>query len=462
MTLNVRVSWPHAGHVLLSEKLADVRLTIGGSPIPLAASSAGVRQFEIPDGTPRVVLTASFSASFGTVVRQPDLPDAPPMSAEVLRIEQPFDVVDGGTALRAADMPEYVKGHPLVDTKVLSNVHGAALLQLRTEFVDITPFWNAYYSFASQYAADHAVESTGTELVALGYTGGDPKIWFASVPAACIAPPRPALSSLVFFRPAAQTYDRIDQKHAQAGLNRFLLKPTDQPANFRKRDIFKMDLETNTVFTFLRCGFEDALARSGKAVVMLHPWPSGLAYGDAVGPELPRLAEAALRLLWANQVIAKNRGAIRLGRLGLAGYSAGGGALWGCLGANAGRVDEVFSFDTVGTADAAPRAIQWFRSRPTACLRMTGAFQLTANQGIARSIEKLQGGPQARVTAVPADASAYAAGNMALWDHVLTELPELRSDGAARHQFAMFGGHPTLPGAFAKTFLQRFLEDSDL
>ena len=66
------------------------------------------------------------------------------------------------------------------------------------------------------------------------------------------------------------------------------------------------------------------------------------------------------------------------------------------------------------------------------------------------------------MTALPADASAYDAGNMALWDHVLTEFPELRSDAGARHQFAMFGGHPTLPGAFAKTFLQRFLEDSDL
>jgi hypothetical protein len=364
-----------------------------------------------------------------------------------------------------------VKGHPLVETHAAAGVNGAALIRLRTEFVNITPFWLAYAEESAEWVSEHHAKAG---LVALGYTGGDPKVWFASFTDACLAPPNAGMSCLVFYRPATSyTYTRVDQVHSMFGLNRFLLKSVDDPhADYWKRDIFNRHdpQDARNIYAWIRCGFEDALDRCGKAVVMLHPWPSGLAYGDAAGAKLPGLCEAAIRFLWAEQRIAKNRGAVHLGRLGLSGYSAGGLTLWGALGANADRVDEVYSFDARGAKGAAASVIQWFNQKPGArCLRMSSGHQFMAHGAIKLGIEKLSGATK-RVSADPPSAKGYDAGVNPLWDHVLSELPDSPSDNLRQqvrgnagywHQFAVFGGYIALPGPFALTFLQRFLQESD-
>ncbi|WP_437971219.1 hypothetical protein WMF04_18825 [Sorangium sp. So ce260] len=294
----------------------------------------------------------------------------------MLQVEQPYDVVAGGTMLEAANIPAYVKGHPLVDTKVMANVNGAALAQIRTEFVNITPFWMAYAAFASEYVAEH--QPGDPELVALGYTGGKPLIWFATVPAACAAPPAPGVGCLVFFRPTNYAYTRIDDAHHEMfGLNRYLLKPVDEPfADVWRRDVFRPDPDAgNNPFVYLRAGFEDALSRSHKSVVILHPWPSGSDFGAAISASLPALAGGALRLLWAEQRLGRNRGAIQLGRLGIAGYSSGGLSLWAALTSNKQRVSEVYAFDARGTSSNGGTAIQWFNSRSDTVLRMTGGYR---------------------------------------------------------------------------------------
>ncbi|WP_437580746.1 hypothetical protein [Sorangium sp. So ce887] len=453
--LKLRVTWPNAGHALLPEAGADVRLEAGGAPLPLASMSPGVREFDIPDGTARVVLKATFTASFGAVGR------VGAMSHPVLQVEQPYDVAAGGTMLEAASLPAYVKSHPLVDTKVMANVNGAALTQIRTEFVNITPFWMAYAASASEYVAEH--QPGDPELIALGYTGGKPLIWFATVPAACAAPPAPGVGCLVFFRPQSYAYARVDEAHHEMfGLNRYLLKPVDDPhADVWRRDVFRPDpSDGNRPYVWLRAGFEDALSRSQKPVVILHPWPSGSDFGGATGASLPALAGGALRLLWAEQRLGKNRGAIQLGRLGIAGYSAGGLSMWAALAGNRQRVSEVYAFDARGTPSSAGAAIQWFNSRSDTVLRMTGGYQLAANEGIRISIEKLAGGPASRVTATPPDKKAYEAGSNPLWDHVISAYPQLRERADCWHQFAVFGGYVAVPGPFALTFLQQFLQDS--
>lgn len=453
--LKLRGTWPNAGHALLPEAGANVRAEVGGTPLPLASRSPGVREFDIPDGTTRVVLKATFTASFGAVGH------VGPMSHPVLQVEQPYDVVEGGTMLQPVNIAAYVKSHPLVDTKVMANVNGAALVQIRTEFVNITPFWMAYAASASEYAADH--RPGDPELVALGFTGGTPLIWFATVPAACAAPPAPGVGCLVFFRPQSYTYTRIDEPHHEMfGLNRYLLKPVDDPrADVWKRDVFSPNPDDHhRPYVWLRAGFEDALSRSQKPVVILHPWPSGSDFGAATGASLPALAGGAIRLLWAEQHLGKNRGAIQLGRLGIAGYSAGGTSMWTALTRNSQRVSEVYAFDARGTPSYAGAAIKWFNSRSDTVLRMTGGYQLVANEGIRMSIERLAGGPVPRVTATPPDKNAYEAGSNPLWDHVITHYPGVRESPGYWHQFAIFGGYVALPGPFTLTFLQQFLQDS--
>ncbi|EYF00476.1 hypothetical protein [Chondromyces apiculatus] len=469
MTLRVRVKWPNAGTPLLPEAHADVQLEAGGAPLPIAHRGPGVREFEVPEGTAKVTLKARFVAALGGVTLA-DGTAVPPQKHEVLRVEQPYDVVEGETTLAPVNLPAYIKGHPLVDTSAVANVRGAVLLQLRTEFVDITPFWKAYALHHGEYARDRTDRVT---LVVVGSTGASPLIWFACVPDACHAPLRPGISALVFFRPSNYAYSRVDEPHDAFGLNRYLLAPvaTDEidpaaPPPYWARDQFTADPQ-GSLWAWLRCGFERALASSGKPAVLLIPWPSALDFGRATSAELPVLAEGVIRLLWATQRLAKQRGAIHLGRLALSGYSAGGLGLWAAFANNLERTGEVYAFDARGTQANAGMAVKWFNDKPSRKLRLTGGFQLTANEGIRRAIEKLGGSLAGRFSRLPADEKAYAPGATAYWDHACALIdaayrPGIMAEPAYWHQYAVFGGDMIDPAFPVATFLELFLRASDL
>jgi hypothetical protein len=295
----------------------------------------------------------------------------------------------------------------------------------------------------------------------LGATGATPIIWFASIPDACLHCTNGFASCLVFFRPENYIYTQVNQPHQMAALARYLLKPKE--ADDATAQSWERDYIAGDGYNLIRCGFEDALARSQRAVVMLHPWPSGTAFGGAAGSELPALCSGALRLLWADQHIFRGTANVRLGRLGISGFSRGGGSLWPALTSNIGRVDEVYAFDCVGTDTSAGTIVQWYNSRPEARLRMVGgAYNVAKHQAIYRTIQATNGvtGPLTHVTAIPESNEGYAPRGNPLWDHVLKEREDLRSHPDTRHQFAIFGGYIALPGPFALTFLLRFLKES--
>jgi hypothetical protein len=467
MPLTLRVTWRHAGAPLLPDALSDVRATVDDAPLSPAKSGPGLREFELPEDVARVALTARFSAAFDAVE------DRPPAQHEVLAVEQAYDVVAGGTRLQPIAGPENARAHPLVTTKPAAE-HGVFVAEIGTDFVDVTPFWLAYADNVEEYLREHR---PGTELVVLGATAGDPKIWFASIPAACQSPPGEGLSALVFYRPESYPYSRIDQRHDMFGLNRYLLRPDPDPeAEFWARDVFAKDPRDGSRWVWVRAGFEDALAASGKAVVMLCPWPSGASFGHATSARLPGLVEAALRFLWGQRKVALGRPTVRLGRLGLAGFSAGGLALWSALASNTRRVAEVFSFDARGTAANTPTLLRWFQGDPSRRLRMTGGYQLAANEAIRKVLARSGG---ARFSSSPPDKNGYLPGANPRWDHVCSDLEPQEIETCAStepvwHQFALFGGPPVPRRAGQEgrqqeqeqeaprsvTFLQRFLEDS--
>ncbi|WP_437675074.1 hypothetical protein [Sorangium sp. So ce131] len=466
MTLKVSITWDNANHALLPEAHADVKLDGGG--VTLDGSAPGRREYTIADGVARVALKASFSASFGPVqgfaperkgVSSTVAVSAGALALEVLRAQQEFDVVDGGTRLSPVSQPSYAGPHPLVDLRGAANVHGSAAIKIRTDFVDITGFWRAYAGGWGYYEAER---KPGTQLVVLGSTSASPLIWFASIPDVCAGFTNGFTSCLVFFRPGNYEYERLDQPHQMSALARYLLKPKeegDPTAQFWERDY----IDGSTGYNLIRCGFEDALVRSRRAVVMLHPWQSGSSYGTAAGASLPSLCEGAIRLLWASQRICRSTGNVRLGRLGISGFSLGGGAMYPALAANIGRVDEVYAFDCLGAKNSGPSVARWVTSRPEARLRMAGSGRNVAyHQAIYRTIQTTSGttAPLPRVSALPESEQGYRKGANPLWDHVLKEREDMRAHGDTRHQFAIFGGHVALPGPFAKTFLLRFLEDS--
>lgn len=452
MAVKLTVTWANAGHALLPDALADIGVELPSGELLTPTSRApGRRSFDIPSSAGRVVLRAAFSASFDRVE------SIEPMEVEVLRAEQAFDV--SGESITAIETPPFGAAHPLVESDLRPGASQS--VRIHTQFVNITPFWMAYAGFADDYLENR---DPRVDLVVLGSTSGDPKIWFASIPEACAAPPSPAVGCLVFYRPSGAKYDRIDQIHDMFGLNRYLLKPVEAPEAIAwKRDKLALNPETGAPWLWIRCGFEDALARSGKAVVMLHPWPSALTYGSATSAALPSLAEAAIRLLWAEQRVGKERRGIHLGRLGLAGFSAGGLPLFEALAQNRKRVDEVYAFDARGAAERTAMLAAWMNERPAACLRMTGAHQIEANAAVVKAVAGSRRGSELseRVTVLPESAAAYdQPGATPHWDYAIEDFPGLRSDADVRHQFAIFGGFDALPGPFARTSLQRFLEDS--
>jgi hypothetical protein len=182
MAIQFTVSWANPGHALLPDALADIRVELPGeeqlSPVERAP---GLRRFTIPDGQGTFTLRAVFSASFEA------FDEAPAVKEVVLEVEQRYEV-DARGLIAAAASPLFEGPHPLVETKLPAHPREGFAAKIRTDFVDITPFWCAYAVFAAEHDAEHDADAS---LVALGYTGGDPKIWFASIPAAAAAPPRP-------------------------------------------------------------------------------------------------------------------------------------------------------------------------------------------------------------------------------------------------------------------------------
>jgi hypothetical protein len=461
MSLKVYITWSGEASPLLPNALADVHVEADNTPVLPSASALGRREFELPDGVRRFVLRARFSASFGRVVgtppQQPQM-DVPPQQHEVLRIDQPFRVEDG-TKVVPESIAAYKGAHPLVNVAAAANKNGVAVISLRTTFVNITPFWAAYAQHWSYYQKEH---EPGTSLCVLGYTQGTPLIWFASIPDICQTSSMSSIATLVFFRPASYPYTAVNQPHQMSALARYLLAPkSDLSAPYWERDY----IDGTQRYNLIRCSFEKSLVESKKAVVMIHPWPSGARFGEAINPGLPGLLNAALHLLWAEQRIGRGVSQVHLGRLGLSGFSRGGDGLWPALRSTIQRTDEVYGFDATGTADYAGTIVQWAMSRPESRLRLVGgAYRMVANESIVRTVKQMAGitspDPLPRVTTVPLTEDGWKQGDNPYWDHVVKEAPDMRFDDDTRHQFAIFGGYRTFPPPILTTFLERFLRDS--
>ncbi len=455
----VQVVWVNANgpHGLLPDKHTQIVLDVDGTVVPATTSAAGKRKFVVPAGAKKVTLHAAFSAEFGPVKGR-----APAMIETVLQAQQEFDVTLNGTALQPVGIPAFGGGpHPLVDTKSASGAAGATVIRIHTEFVDISKFWTAYASRTGEYAADHVA---GTTLVPLGFTGGTPRIWFASVADAAASSSKAEVSCLLFCRPSNYTYTKIDQKHHMNGLNRYLLRPTTDPnAPIHKREKFMLEPDGKP-YVWVRAGFEHAMTQSGKAIVMLHPWPSGASFGSAATKRMPNLAGAAIRFLWGRGNVGAQVAGVRLGRLGVSGYSAGGLGLWGAFANNVSRISEVYAFDAVNTSTHAGGVSAWFRAQTKAganpCLRMGSGNSIATHVGIRRTIEQAMGGPQPGVTVIPDSAKDYAKGANPIWDETTAAVPSAQNRRGFWHQFAVFGAMGTPPLTGVPNFMEQFLTNS--
>lgn len=474
MSIQLQVRWPNPGHELLSKP--KIQLLVDEADTPPTSVQQGRWQFEIPDGSAHVLLKVEFV---------PTLPlKAGLIDFVVLQADQAYIVE--GTTLHPDPTPfRLVNGemiaqnvHPLIDLVSAGNaVAGLATAEVRTEFVDVTQVWKTIVNrdLWDVYEVDKERE---VMFVAVAATGSTPPLWFAAFPMD-LEPPSSDVGTLVFFRPSVdKSYNAVreaDPMEVQFGLSRYLLAPRhpDDPFILRGEPLPRGEqsgFQITGEWFALRCSFQRALIRSGKPVVMLHPWPQGgTQFGDASSAKLPHLTQGILRLLRGAGYVGANHPEITPGRMGLSGYSAGGPSTIAAFRANRHLVRELYLFDPVQLATGAPHVIQWATKTDDFRLRMTGASSWPSVKGIYESVKKSVGPEAAELalTARPMDPSAWdteANGGWRWWNYMIEKKPQYRYSWEYQHQFVVFGGEEFEMSdgrvVHYTTFLEDFLKGS--
>ncbi|WP_394845017.1 hypothetical protein LZC95_49195 [Pendulispora brunnea] len=363
-------------------------------------------------------------------------------------------------------MPETISRfqgpHPLVETVGLASVRGVATIRLRTDFVDVTPFFSAYSEIPNS-----ALTPPDCTVVVLGHTGEMPKIWIALLPKACATSTTANVSAMVFFRPASYGYSAIAQKHTATAIPRYFLSPmpdADASAQFWERDhcFPQTDARGNQyAYNLMRCGFGAALVNSFRAVVVLNPWPSGDQFGVAASAQLPSLTTSAIRFLWAAGHLCEGVANVHLGRLGLSSFSRGGLAMWPTLAANRSRVSEVWAFDTMDAADASALAVQWYRADNTRSLRLVGgAYHRAQYRAIQQTLQNYRAS-MSQFSAVLVDPNDFDPSYNPAWQHYTKDVasfPPKNWLADTQHQFAICGG--TRIGDRVTPYFEKFMLDS--
>jgi hypothetical protein len=434
--LKVQVSWPGSESKLLPDAGSKVELLAGGNSLTPSQSKRGLRVFDVPEGTTQLELKAEFTLSFGAVEgRKKGTIAFAAKSGVVLVANQKFTVA--GAQLTAQTIPDYAGTHPLVVTRGAANKNGVVDITLRTEFVDIDQFWDHYAAGAT------GVRQASTSRIVtkvLGNTGGGPLIWLAMVPRDMHSHSAADASCLVFFRPKNYFYTRLDEHHEASAVGRYFLSPKRDPTpKYWEGDHCVVRPPPDLHYNLMRCGFEEAMDESLRAMVMLHPWPSGSGFGAATTGALPSLCEAAIRFLRAQFQVCTKVPDLHLGRLGIAAFSKGGEAMWPTLRNNMTKVQEVYAFDCNHSTEARGTIVQWANSHPSGALRLVGGAY---NQGTYDDIGKTlsPSGKNSSLTIVLRHESVFKAGNQTVWDHYIKDTEFLRNHIDTRHQFAVCGG----------------------
>jgi hypothetical protein len=377
-------------------------------------------------------------------------------------------------------------------------------VRVNTDFVDATEHWRNMMGASTTCMAEPAscwdvvkrFQPPGTELIVLGFTVGNPVVWFVVVPGACTN--ADTVSTLVFFRPATYAYSTFDDpQHAKLAMfliGRYLVTarapdPGVWWAWDRYHDITADQWTTvnqapSQHYDWLCAGLSDALRKSGKPTTLVLPLPSGSDFGAAQSARLPSLLASIRALLFARGKIGIGEPSITEGRLALSGYSRGGVGLFSCLNANKAHVQEVYCFDCNDDDKHVNDIAQWAFETSNFKLRLAGGLDshVTNNDVVARAVTQrvamaARTATGGEVTTHPASPSTFygaaAAGGSSWWNHVFASDVRYFSipgyNHGTRHQFVIYGGEdpafaPGAPGQpwTGVSFMESFLSKSSL
>lgn len=512
--IQIRVHWKNPHHELLRGAAATVSAPgPGGGETSLApvVRRPGDVRFQIVEPYPPTLVvrvTVDVALPAGKAIRRAwtpvsgsicladrwveDRPAIPP--TRVLDIEQRLTLDPGGTSYS----PIWTKGpprtHPLISVVTAANAKNAHVdLLAHLEFLDVSAIFK---KVAPDMPPSGGRDRFGCATVVLASTAGRPVLWFTTIPPQGGQVVGGRHNALVFFRPETEPSSRLGDPFDAHRLERYLLAPTrsgrapsdelirtvivDDDPNLRGRT--SKDEPDQVLHDAVRVGMEralDAAARDGVGLrgVMVHPWPDRLDFGDACTSQLPRRLRELLRALWGYQHLLVEGETIDLGRLVLAGYSAGGGPLRDALAANRdlARFDEVWAFDAHALFLAAPLVKEWVDSSPGRRLRAT--YGEVANgtylEALRRRIESSAPGA---VVIAPAQPASWTVDvnqqqpstwwgaciqDIHFWSALIAR-EAMAGKGGSRHAFAMFGGDGERPSNGGRTFFEDFLRSSSL
>jgi hypothetical protein len=513
MNFLIQVRWSNGKHQLLQrgdvDKGADIDV------IPDQGSSLTGRQNMHESGMDFLIKGASSTIT----VKVSFKPTIAGNQVEVLSANQVYTVSGGDLVEKTAtlDGGSTVTKHPLITlTKQpaattrrpaspgTTTVGPLATFTVRvnTDFVDATEHWKQMIGKSTTCMAESGscwdaftkLKEPGTELLVLGFTGGNPVLWFVVVPDTCKNVS--GISSLVFFRPFTYGYTTFDDaQHAKKAMflvGRYLITarapdPGVWWAWDRYHDITDDQLATvnnqpSQHYDWLCAGFPNALKKSQKHAILVIPFPSGDEFGAAQGAGLASHLTSIRALLFARGKVGAGQQSVSEGKLALSGYSRGGLGLWKALNANKTVVQEVYCFDCNDDDQHVNDLVSWAGATSGFKLRLAGGLtsHVSNNATVLSQVTAriTAGTASGEVTTHPASPSTFYAdasvGGSKWWNHVfVADTRFFASAGyneGTRHQFVIYGGEDTAfaPGAApgqpwtGVSFMEDFLSKSTL
>jgi hypothetical protein len=234
----------------------------------------------------------------------------------------------------------------------------------------------------------------GTKLRILEFTGGKPVTWAVLIPPA-VKPDSNRIGTVLFFRPAMTTYtntddldigknDSHDCDPPAGALLRYLGDPLPEATPFFSQP---KGGSCKSWKTFPCCGWEKQISNANKCALFVHPFPHGIDYGTIVLSKFPEILASLCKILWADGTIGASVCAdLRLARIAVSGFSAGGDATFACLKSRPEKIDELYLFDPNGTGSNQTAIEAWFRRGGKKLRMFGGGFQQASMMTIAKDL----------------------------------------------------------------------------
>jgi hypothetical protein len=384
----VRIAWYNPKHELLShhvtrssapdlvaeirvfDRSTDTEILPRGSVV--ATDRQGHLDFPIPSGASNLEILCSFSPCYHPTNNDTGAADTSSVVARTVFAAQ-FQLRRQGTTFvhdGTQETVQTIKGrHPLVSMP--GQVASASVLPttsfiLQTEFVDATDLLRALGTDDSLFTGRTHWRFSGdlwTSIRILGYTGASVSFLCAAfIPWAASAQKAKDVQALMFYCPRgflytssiAQTRDSNAGKLRKPSLGRLAryMMSADREAPRDEHEFWPFVHYAHVagakrLFPYINVGLGGSVDRSGKRVLLLVPFPHAHDHGPFTHAGLAKKVEKAALLLWTKLNFAKDSSEPpSQGRLGLAAFSNGGGALRQAFQNNNSDVNEVYSFDS--------------------------------------------------------------------------------------------------------------------